>query len=412
MKKTIVVAILLAGVWAVLTAASSPAPPSPRPVPGAAVPTVAVVVRVFDGNAFVPNLTLKDFAVTEAGFAVEPTALLHVRKDAIERQEGTMDVVPNLSRQITLLFRLADYNPKIAEGVADFCRTWLLPGDALEVQTPMKTYRLTPDNLASKPREALAKELSEVVRKDIVQGGMALNSLMRDLKRIVRQIGNTGRTSLDDLEGDVDDGTSLEMQLMNYTDNLQKMEKLRVLSEDGLVGFASKLKSQPGQKFAYYFYQREFRPEINPNTLDQLVMTNQDRPDIQAEVQSLFQMYRRSITLNHQRLKEAFADSEANFHFLFMNTAPERISGIVMREQSEDIFKALTTIAQATGGISDTSQNPAASFKTALKEAENYYILYYKSSSAAPPGTFMDIAVKVKNSAYRVLHKTGFMTGS
>ena len=412
MKKLIVPALAFASILAVLTAASSSTVSGPRPAPGPAVPTMALAVRVYDGNTFVPDLTLKDFAVLEAGFMVEPTALLYVRKDTIERQEGSMDVLPNLSRQITLLFRMTDYSKKVAEGLDAFFKTGLLPGDSLEIQTPMKNYRLSPDSLASKPRDVLAKELSELIRKDIVQGGMAYNSLMRDLKRIVRQIGGTGRTGLEDTEADVDDGSSLEMRLMNYTDNLQKMERMRVLSEDGLVSFASKLKSQPGQKFVYYFFQREFRPEIGSNTIDQLVMGNQDRPDILAGVQTIFQMYSRSITLNHQRLKEAFADSGAHFNFLFMNTQPERISGVVMREQSEDVFKALATVAQATGGIADTSQNPAASFKTTLKESENYYILYFKPASAAPPGTFMDLAVKVGNRDYRVVHRAGYLTGS
>jgi hypothetical protein len=360
----------------------------------------------------VPDLTLKDFVVLEAGFAVEPTALLLVRKDTIERQEGSMDVMPNLSRQITLLFRLSDYNNKVAEGLDAFFKTGLLPGDTLEIQTPMKNYRLSPESLASKPRDVLAKELNELIRKDIVQGGMAYNSLMRDLKRIVRQIGSTGRAGLDDTEADTDDGSSLEMRLMNYADSLQKMELLRVLSEDGLVSFASKLKSRPGQKFVYYFFQREFRPEISSNTIDQVVMGNQDRPDILAGIQTVFQMYSRSITLDHRRLKEAFADSGAHFNFLFMNKQPEKISGVVMREQSEDIFKALSTVAQATGGIADTSQNPAASFKTTLKESENYYILYYKPASAAPPGTFMDVAVKVRSRDYRVVHRAGYLTGN
>lgn len=412
MKKLIVPALAFASILAVLTAASSSTVSGPRPAPSPAVPTMALAVRVYDGNTFVPDLTLKDFAVLEAGFMVEPTALLYVRKDTIERQEGSMDVLPNLSRQITLLFRMSDYSKKVAEGLDAFFKTGLLPGDSLEIQTPMKNYRLSPDSLASKPRDVLARELSELIRKDIVQGGMAYNSLMRDLKRIVRQIGGTGRTGLEDTEADVDDGSSLEMRLMNYTDNLQKMERMRVLSEDGLISFASKLKSQPGQKFVYYFFQREFRPEIGSNTIDQLVMGNQDRPDILAGVQTIFQMYSRSITLNHQRLKEAFADSGACFNFLFMNTQPERISGVVMREQSEDVFKALATVAQATGGIADTSQNPAASFKTTLKESENYYILYFKPASAAPPGTFMDLAVKVKNRDYRVVHRAGYLTGS
>jgi hypothetical protein len=108
MKKLIVPALAFASILAVLTAASSSTISGPRPAPSPAVPTIALAVRVYDGNTAVPDLTLKDFAVLETGFMVEPTALLYVRKDTIERQEGSMDVLPNLSRQITLLFRMSD----------------------------------------------------------------------------------------------------------------------------------------------------------------------------------------------------------------------------------------------------------------------------------------------------------------
>ena len=107
MKKLFVPAFILSGILAVLTAASSSTVSRPQPAFNPAVPAMALAVRVYDGNTFVPDLTLKDFAVLEAGFAVEPTALLYVRKDTIERQEGSMDVLPNLSRQITLLFRIS-----------------------------------------------------------------------------------------------------------------------------------------------------------------------------------------------------------------------------------------------------------------------------------------------------------------
>ena len=99
MKKLVVPAFILASILAVLTMASSSTGSGPRPALGPAAPALALAVRVYDGNTFVPDLTLKDFAVLEAGFAVEPTALLLVHKDTIERQEGSMDVMPNLSRQ-------------------------------------------------------------------------------------------------------------------------------------------------------------------------------------------------------------------------------------------------------------------------------------------------------------------------
>jgi hypothetical protein len=373
---------------------------------------ISVAVRVFDAGRFVSDLSLKDFEVLEAGMPVTPEAVFLVRKDKIERREGASEIQPDVSRTIVLLFQLLDYHSKIPEALDFFFKDELLPGDTLEIQTPMRNYKLTPEALAKKSRASLAKELAEIVKKDIVQGGMAYNSTMRDLKRFVRQIGGVGRTGLGDTEGEVDDGSSLEHQLTQYADNLQKMETLRVIDEEKLLGFARTMKAQAGRKNVFYIYQREFRPEISSQTIDQLMFNNQDRPNVMAEVQSLFRMYHRSITLNHARLKQAFADSGMNFNFLFMNRPPERISGINMREQSEDIFKALNAAAEATGGASDTSQNPAASIKSTMKTSEAYYLLFFSPSTAAPPGTFIDLRVKVKGKDYKTAHRAGYLTGS
>jgi hypothetical protein len=378
---------------------------------GSAKP-VPVVVRVFEGNRFVPDLSLKDFAIEESDLPVSAEALFLVRKSTIERREGRADVQPDLSRRIVLLFQLTEYDNKIPGALEFLFLKELLPSDTLEIQTPMHNYKLTAAALAAKPRDVLARELNGFVRKDIIEGGMAYNSALRDLKRSVRQIGGVGRTGLGDTEGEVDDGTSLEQQLMQYGEHLQQMESFRMVDEKKLVSFAEGMKSLRGQKLVFFLYQREFRPEINPQTLDTLVLNNQDRPDILAALETLFSAYRRPINLNREPIIKAFADSGMYFNFLFMNRQPERISGINMREQSEDVYKALSDAAEATGGVTDTSQNAAVSLASALKATESSYILYYTTSTAAPPGTFINLKVSVKGKDYRVVHRAGYFTGS
>jgi len=378
---------------------------------GSAKP-VPIVVRVFEGNRFVPDLSLKDFAIEESDLPVSSEALFLVRKSTIERREGRADVQPDLSRRIVLLFQLTGYDNKISGALEFLFLKELLPTDTLEIQTPMHNYKLTAAALAAKPRDVLARELTGILRKDIIEGGMAYNSALRDLKRSVRQIGRVGRTGLSDTEGEVDDGTSLEQQLMQYGEHLQQMESLRMVDENKLVSFAEGMKSLSGQKLVFFVYQREFRPEISPQTQDILVLNNQDRPDILAAVETLFSSYRRPINLNREPIIKAFADSGMYFNFLYMNREPERISGINMREQSEDVYKALSDAAEATGGVTDTSQNAAVSLASALMATESSYILYYTTSTAAPPGTFINLKVSVKGKGYRVVHRAGYFTGS
>lgn len=374
--------------------------------------TVPITVRVFDGNRFVPDLTLEDFEIEEAGMAVRPEALFLVSKGAIVRHQGRADAPPDVSRTLVLLFQMSEYHNKIPEALHGLFGSELLPGDSLEIETPMRNYRLSRAALASKPPAELARELADIIRKDIIQGSMAYNSALRDLKRAVRQIGGVGRTGLGDTEGEIEDGSSLEMQLAKYNEDLQQMEILRAVDEAKLTAFARRMKSQPGQKLVFFVYQREFRPEISPQTLETLMMSNQDRPDILAALQTTFPLYRRPIEADRDRIMQAFADSDMDFQFLFMNRQPERVSGITMREQSEDIFRALRAAAEATGGGTDTSQNPAASLAKALKATELSYILLFSPATSAPPGTFITLDVKVKGRDYRVTHRSGYLTSS
>ncbi len=384
----------------------SPGSNSPRVVP------VPITVRVFDGNRFVSDLSLEDFEIEEAGMAVHPEALFLVSKDTIERREGRAVAPPDVSRKIVLLFEMSEYHNKIPEALDSLFGSEILPGDTLEIETPMRNYALTRAALASKPRAQLARELADIVRKDIMQGSMAYNSALRDLKRAVRLIGGVGRTGLGDTEGEVDDGSSLEQHLAKYNEDLQQMELLRAVDEAKLTAFAQRMKSRPGQKLAFFVYQREFRPEINPQTLETLMMSNQDRPDILAALQTTFPLYKRPIEVDRERIMQMFADSGMDFQFLFMNRQPERISGITMREQSEDVYRVLSAAAEATGGGTDTSQNPAVSLAKAFKASELSYVLLFSPATSAPPGTFISLDVKVKGRDYRVVHRSGYLTGS
>ena len=380
-----------------------------RPAP-AALPLVPIMVRVLDGDRFVPGLTLADFEIEEAGLKISPLAIYQVRKDKIERHEGGTGRPPAVSRKIFLLFRMTEYHDKIPEALEYLFGTALLPTDALEIQTPAGEYGLTRAALLNKPRATLARELTALLRKDIIQAGMAYNNALRNLKRIIRQLSGAGRTGLGDTEGEVDDGTSLEMQLMQYREHLEEMETFRAVDEADLVRFARRLKEQSGQKLVFFIYQREFRPEISSQVMDQLTMGNQERPDILAALQTLFPLYTRPMPADRGTIAQAFADSGMEFHFLFMKHQPERISGITMREQSEDLFRALSGAAEATGGTTDTSQNPAASLAKALKASESSYILYFAPATSAPPGTFIPIKVRIKGRDYRVTHRSGYLT--
>jgi hypothetical protein len=105
---------------------------------------------------------------------------------------------------------------------------------------------------------------------------------------------------------------------------------------------------------------------------------------------------------------KAYCDSAADVNLLFMKRTPEKFGGVVMREQSEDVFKLFTQIATGTGGIAETTQNPVVEVGDALRAAETYYLLSYAPTPAA--GGFRTVAIKVKERNYRVLSRQGYIT--
>jgi VWFA-related protein len=172
--------------------------------------------------------------------------------------------------------------------------------------------------------------------------------------------------------------------------------------------FAAKLKAIPGQKYVYFFYEREFRPEISQSVLNVITSEHHGDPGVMGDLQDLFQFYRRDTKVDVARIKNAFADAGVCLNFLYTTRETKTYPGIYMREQSEDFFKAFTDVAKATGGIVHSSQNPSAAFKKALDTSDNYYLLYYSPTNYRSDGSYKNIQVKVKNKDLKVTYRQGY----
>jgi hypothetical protein len=376
------------------------------------VMNVEVAVRVLDGNQFVDDLTIDDFELYEDGVIQKLEAMYLVKKTRIAREEARTKFYPSLTRHYYFLFQITDYNPKLEEAIDHFINTIIQPGDTLDIWTPVQKYSLSSKALQSLTKEQIASEMKKIIRKDTQIGASYYRELMRDLKMLVRAISSaTGDQSPTMTDMDSDSTSSmfgLEFLLPRYRETVSKMESLRLFDQRNLIGFANALKEQEGENFVFYFYQREYRPEISPSLLNKMQSVYQDDPNIMGQLQTAFDFYHRSITFDEEKIREAFADSSILFNFIFMDKTPENISGVHMREQSEDIFKAFSEAAKATGGDVDTSQNPGIGFKNTLDRSDYYYLLYYSPQNYVKDGAFKKIEVKVKNKNYKLTHRQGY----
>lgn len=383
--------------------------PPPAEPQGAAPSPVTVAVRVFDAGRFVDGLSLSDFEIAENGAPQRLQALRQVQKNAVVRQEGETAAGPAAARKFYLLFQMYDFDPKISPALGYFFNEVLLPGDFLEIQTPVTSYALSPEAFARKPKDSLARETTDMVRKDINKSNFVYKSLLKDLRRLIHGIQGTNPIGPgDDAEGGMVSAFSMEQMLDQYRDSLNKLESQQSLDSAKIAGFAKALKTQPGRKFVVLFYQQEYRPEITPQALHQLIDNNQDNQSVLADLHELFQVYHRALSADTDGLVRAYCDSGADVSFLFLKRTPEKLGGVAMREQSEDVFKLFTRIAEATGGFAGTTQNAMAGLQEAAGMMEAYYLLTYAPAGAAGSGSFREISVTVKGKPYKILHRKGY----
>ena len=371
------------------------------------VTNIAVPLTVFEGNQFVSSLSLEDLELTEEGVPQKVLALYLINPTGVEKKGSEQDFNLSLRRNYFLLFQITEYNPKLAEAIDFLFQQAIRPGDNVIIQTPRQNYALSAQALASKPRNELAEEMNNLLKKDIKIGTGQYNSLLNDLKRMAREISGLGHMEVEESDS-ITASSGLEFMLQRYKDTVSQMEQQRLIDEKKILGFAGQLRNIEGQKNVFFVYQREFRPEIQQSVVNRMVASYQDRPDILASIQELFMLYSRDVSLNPDRIKKAFSDAGISLYFIFMNKEPQNAAGITMQEQSEDVFNVFSQVAQATGGTVDTSQNPAAGFQHALERSKNYYLLYYSPENYKKDGQFKNITVRVKNPDYTVLHRMGY----
>jgi VWFA-related protein len=344
---------------------------------------IEVPVRVFDGETFVKNLGIGQFELFEDGVPQKIEAVYLVQKTNIQKKEETRaKFSPELSRHFVLVFEVQEYLPKIGEAVDYFFDRVIAPGDTLNVVTPVKTYNIKDEALVELPKERVSKQLKAKLKSDINLGNSEYRSLRESLEDIFF------------LEVEVDLKKSM------YMETARKLRDLRNIDKQQLVGFANFLKGINGQKHVFLFYQKELIP-ILPG-LDDI---------------SLLEL-KKDVSFDMETIRQAFSDSSISVHFLFVANEPgtedsldtERMAplGAEMLDQSDSIFSAFKEVAIATGGISDSSFNAAASFRKAADASENYYLIFYSPQDYKPDGKYRAIKVKIKGKEYRVTHRAGY----
>ncbi len=387
------------------------------------VVNIEVPVRIYKGDTFVGDLSIDDFEVFEDGVPQKIEAVYLIKKRTVERSEEKKRFTPDTKRNFYLFFEITDYDPRLAEAVEYFIHNVLVQRDNLVIVTPMKTYRMKNNTFKIMPKEKVVEQLVGIIRKDILVGSSEYKSAIRECASCARAIqaailptarGDEGEADpvidpvMDDSVGEEFRGLAIEEQVMLYSTLLTKLETLRRVNQDKLLDFADSLKDKEGQKYIFMFYQKEFIPQVDPKILDQALVMFQDSPSVIHDLTEISSFYRRDISFDVDSVKQAYADSSISIHFLFITKPPTNTYGVHFEEHSEDIFSAFNEMANATGGFTESSFNPAFLMRKAVDASENYYLLYYSPKEYNADGKFREIKVRVKRGGHRVSHRAGY----
>lgn len=346
---------------------------------------IEVPVRVFKVGKFIENLTIDDFELYEEGVEQKIDAVYLIKKTTIAREESALTKEESMMkfapkptlRQFVLVFEVIDYSRRLDEIIDYFFNQVFEPDDKLVIVTPVNTYNLNADLFAKKPLQEVSDELKGKLRKDVRKGNAEYKSIMRSI-----------------LTGDA-----------SYYDYL-RLKSLRRLEQQKLLDFAETLKIIEGQKNVFLMYQRDAIPGPNSS------IGNLTTSDYLYSIDELG----REITFDVDRVKQAFSDSMISAHFIYITNTEQYQQSVlnqgpsnaITKDWSMNTFGALYEVAKATGGLTDTSANPAFSFKKASDAVENYYLLYYTPKEFIADGKFRKIKVRIKGKNYKVTHRAGY----
>ncbi|MFC2167076.1 hypothetical protein ACFLQZ_03845 [Acidobacteriota bacterium] len=365
---------------------------------------IEVPVRVFKGKNFIDNLTIDDFEIYEDGILQKTEAVYLINKMDIVREDTEMKkeearkiYAPKVARNFVFLFEMHEYLPTVGKAIELFFDDIFLKGDTLLVVTPSQSYNFDNTVLDKLTEKEISKQLIAQLRKDLRLSSSEYRGLLIDLEDLRKYQGSGA------IEPDL-------VRLM-HSAILTKLTNLKYIDEKKMINFADNLERVEGPKHVFFFLQKLVVPTMGTDSVD-----------LRG-----FQSY---MSFNENKIKQIFSSSSITAHMVYVtkisdsefvssggksltstnimnsrNPQPPR----VMQDLSGDFFSAFKDIAEATGGIVESTTNVAASFKKAADASENYYLLYYSPKNYIADGKFKEIKIKVKDQRYKISHRAGYI---
>jgi len=408
MRKTIGLAAL--GILSLGISAQVPAP-STAPLPS------GFVLRAVEGGRFVDDLRLEDVQLSEDGRAQNVDALVLVKNSQVERKEGLVPVIPETARRITLVFYLTHFTPQVEEALKRVLVQDVRAEDRLQVRTLKGFYTMGGNALEVKSREALAKELAAVVRRDteactsIYDDMLTSLKLMDDAFRGVRSGGLVEMRGWNSSQFMII-SDAVDRFIPRYRQRLEELEHLRSF-EPILAGVADEEnRPQVGQNSTVLFYEHAVRPELSMDLIEAMYRVFQVNPKHRTELEAVTKIIQTKALPDPPALQKTFTHANEQLNVIEIPADnPPTVGAAKMNPMGEEFCTAFSQLARATGGTVVSGLNPAEAYSKIGDGLGTYYLLYYQPTNTAKDGAFRTVHVLLRNRAAELSYCRGYFAG-
>jgi hypothetical protein len=375
---------------------------------------IPLQVRVYRNADFVDNLVPDDFLLFEDGVRQRIEGLYYVKNGRIQRSE-ILPPTQDKSRSFYLFFEIASYTPEIRKAVRFFLAEVLRPSDNLMVVTPQRAYRMKSTALEALPEKELTRQLEGLFQNDALCSLPEYQTTLSDLNDVVEtaagSVGVLGPVlTPSQNKPDWPSEITRDALVIRYYSLLSALEKLRKIDERRLLDYVEMMRFQEGQKYAFFFYQRERLPRIPPPLLEEFLAANRGRRDILQTLIYLEDFHNRDFFVDETRLSRVLANAGIILHFLcFDLPRPDSVSEFEAARLAS-FYQKLTNISLSSGAAFTAEVSPQKLLARASTWLDEYYLVIYAPRSYAGDGKFKPIRISIKDRRYTVWHRAGYIS--
>lgn len=255
-------------------------------------------------------------------------------------------------KNIMLLFDIKNYNKEIDNTIDFFFKKSLGSNDQLIIMTPANKLYSYSYKILSESRKKINEEVKDTIKKHTSISGADYRNIYTQMLSIVEEIRrDSGSRDVKNL-------------IAAYENNRRELRMTRRIDEKLLLKFSDVFKRSQEvtgdtENYIYLFFQREYRPIPDKETMNSL----RENQQVAFKAMEIFLEERTKIDFASEKIGEEFKKAKVIFNFIYINPKKFSTKRYQLIDNSGDFYNAMTKIVELTGGKKVATTTPKIIFE-------------------------------------------------